>query len=96
MRSSGITALATNSDAPITVLAAHPERMESFILVVEGTFGGFLSLDGGATWGRIPNPSAGNPFTMLLPNASIENQAVMIKRVPASGQDVTGIYAWGK
>lgn len=94
MTSSGEIALATTTNAPVTLIAAAKELITNLVIIITGTpKAGFLSTDSGRHWGYVPAASAA-PATISLTDVHIENEAIMFKRV-TDGDDVSGLYAWG-
>ena len=87
--SSGMAALATTSDAPLTAIAASEMAVYHHVRIVnEGSVAGFYSLDGGTTWCRLP----AGPCAVKDDGVKIVNQAIQIKRV-AGGSNLSGVYA---
>jgi hypothetical protein len=86
--SSGTAPLATDGDAVLTVLAANANAVYHHVRIVnEGAAAGFYSIDGGATWNRLPVQSVVEDH-----GVKIVNQAVQVKRV-AGASNTTGVYA---
>ena len=86
--SSGDTPTGTDGDTPVTLLDAHADRVFHTVRIVnEGAAAGFYSLDGGASWDRLPAECV-----VEDPRVRIENTAIQVKRT-AGGADLSGVYA---
>lgn len=94
MQSSGTTALQTNGDDAVTLIAnVDSERLRTFTIVNTGTAPGFVSYDNGEHWLYMPAAAdATHPAARRdeLPDAI--SAVVLAKRV-AGGDDMTGLYA---
>jgi hypothetical protein len=90
MRTSGLAAKATTTNAAETLIAASSsESMNRLVIINEGAVAGFFSIDSGTTWPRLPANS-----TINLEGLYVLNQSVQIKRV-ADGADLAGVWAFG-
>ncbi len=88
MISSGETAVATASNASVTLIAAVAGQFfQQLVIVNEGSVAGYFSIDGGATWGRLPASAR------LDLSVRIENQAVTIKRI-TDGSNLADVYGF--
>lgn len=86
--SSGDTPTGTSGDAPVTLIDARADRVFHTVRIVnEGAAGGFYSVNGGATWDRLPAECV-----VEDPRVRIENTAIQVKRT-AGGTDLSGVYA---
>jgi hypothetical protein len=89
-KSTGVTALATTSDAAVEALAADAVNAIHHLRIVnEGEVAGFYSIDGGATWFRLAAE-----ITESVDDVKILNAAIQIKRV-AGGSDLADVYVYG-
>ncbi len=88
--SSDTTAVATVSDAAVTLVAGvGPGRGYRYIAVInEGAVAGFFSIDGGTRWARLP--ASGSVF---LSNIQTAGEVVKIKREPG-GSNLSGVYGF--
>ncbi len=89
--SSGTTAKATTSDTVVTLIAAsgdaHPAMYENLDVINEGAAPGFVSVDGGSNWMRLPANG-----TLEKRRIKIDRRiAVTIKRI-AGGTNLSGVY----
>ena len=91
MYSSGETALATSDDTAVTAIQ-YPTATQGWMRVMknavvtnEGSEAGFVSVDGGATWIRLPAS-----YTLILRSIRISD-SVLIKRV-AGGANLSGVF----
>ena len=90
IQTSGLTAIATTTDAAVTVIANEGNAIvHEATIVNESAVVGFFSVDGGANWMRLPASST----TIIDLRHQPMTAVVQIKRV-ANGTDVTGVFAW--
>ena len=86
--SSGETALATTTDAPVNAIVRPVngffKSMKNLMVVNEGAAAGFVTIDG-ETWIRVPAQE-----TIILRSMLI-TATVQIKR-PAGGTDMSGVF----
>lgn len=91
MISTGIVAVVTAGDSPVTILnpgiAPLVSNYQNITINNSGTISGFFSVDGGATWCYL-RPSSD---TTLL-QAPIPGP-VLVKRIPG-GTDLAGVFAY--
>jgi hypothetical protein len=86
--SSGETAISTSSDAEVTVLTLTQGGYTEVVITNEGTVAGFVSIDNGSTWMRLPAGPSSRTFSVR----GMLRMVVKVKRV-ASGSNLTGIWA---
>lgn len=88
--SSGTTAVATQgTDAAVTLIAATPQTYQHFQVVNTSSTAGFFSIDGGTNYIYLP----AGPSSVQVDTSFTNNFGIFLKRVPASGVDITGVYA---
>jgi hypothetical protein len=86
-KSSGLTPIATTTDAAVTAIAADAANdINQVIFANEGTVAGFFSIDSGTTWHRLPSE-----HVTTIGNVLISNKNIQVKRV-AGGSDLSDIY----
>ena len=84
-KSSGETAVSTNSNTPVTLIALAADELTTAITIInEGAVAGFFSLDGGTTWARLPAES-----TVTIPHET--SKSIMVKRT-TDGSDLADVY----
>ena len=89
-KTSGLTPVATTTDAVETAIAADGSNdFHQVVLANEGTVAGFYSIDGGTTWHRLPSEHVTKVSGVL-----VSNVAIQIKRI-AGGSNLSGVYVEG-
>lgn len=84
---SGTTPISTTGATPVTLLSAAPGYSLRVTIINEGAVPGFVSLDGGTTWRRMPATASGASRSFAWNGKA----AVMAKVL--SGSEMTGLYA---
>lgn len=89
MFSSGETGLTTNSDTAVTAIAMPANgffrNIKNAMITNEGGVAGFVSIDNGITWVRLP------ASTTIYMRSIITGGSIMIKRV-SGGSDLSGVF----
>jgi hypothetical protein len=85
---SGTTAIATTDDSAIAVLDTGSVMVSRVYVINEGAAPGFVSIDNGESWLRIPASGSRTIDISHSPRAVV----VKVKRV-ASGANLGGIWA---
>jgi hypothetical protein len=83
--------LATSGDAAVDVFPAGTKLDGEVNLINEGAAPGFVTLDGGTSWCRVPAGPCSRTFSIRHLSGTAN---VKIKRV-ASGTDMSAVYADG-
>ncbi len=92
MISSGLTAIVTTGPAALPLFAMTAGDSYNRLTVInEGAVAGFVSIDGGSTWARVPaGASAASPSKITIRERS--NSAPLLKRDGSS--DMGGVFAF--
>lgn len=86
---SGTAAISTTDDNPVTLIANTGKLIASVVNVInEGAIPGFVSVDGGNSWARMPATSTRTFNVQHLPFGPV----VKAKRV-SGGANMTDLYA---
>lgn len=91
MHSSGETAIATSTNAAVTLIAAVASVQIGHVTILNGSaVAGFFSIDGGRTWCRLAASSTVNLDFAEKPRPLLN---IQVKRI-ADGSDVTALFAY--
>ncbi len=92
MLSSGITPITTSGPAVVPLFSTVAgDSFSRLVVINEGTAPGFVSIDGGNTWARVPaGASAASPAIITIRERS--NSAPLLKR--DGGSDMGGVFAF--
>lgn len=77
------------NDNPVVIASADPTQFcASIIIVNNGPNAGFFSIDGWQTWCFLPAA----PSSFKIDTPFFGGMNVQIRRVPSSGNDMSGVY----
>lgn len=88
MDTSGTIAKATSDDDAVDLFTLTGVPDVGVVIINEGSNPGFFSLDGGVSWGRLPNNTAIGPLPVKF-----ANNVIQIKR-SAGGANLADVYGW--
>lgn len=86
MITSGVTPKATVDNNAIILIAGQETLHQHVLVVNEGVEDGFLSVDGGISFARLPKQSS-----VAFDGVSVGSRDIMVKRI-FDGNNVTGLF----